>query len=460
MNRNTKIAAAIAAVLGSTVAASTSFAQPSPSQAQSPNVALYISGSSAAKNAILGGLETGLCAANSYSLFSSTGDTNFFAVSCVPGSGVAGANGTDVYTVWYRDEGGSVTGALPLVSGSSINQLLLTATTSSASPYQVAVSGSSGTNGIDDSFGSGVFKAVSNLGISDVEPGALIGDNYPSAYKTSVYGTATPAQLSALSHQTILDQIFSIAVNTNSSVFSSAETAGQGVAAGATGFASLALSRETIAGLLDSSITDWSLTPDVNGNAVASSSFGVTIINREQGSGTRTSTSIFYMEDECNPTGGKQITESTAGTGDYFSTGNVLSAANTVPGAITYTSIDQYGSGSSVTNLTAVAVNGVVPSQIAAAAGAYGDWFEATANKPANFSSLPTAVQNVANYIISQIQVEATMPHVVDILAIPKYGNTAKLPVSSTANTLSGKTVYINPFTRNGVSCNIPTSAL
>ncbi|HTV96593.1 MAG TPA: hypothetical protein VME42_11325 [Steroidobacteraceae bacterium] len=456
MNQNSKIAAAVAAVLASAVGANSAHAalQPTPASAQAPNVALYISGSSAAKNAIIGGLESGLCA-GTYSLFSSISNTNFFAVSCQPAAGTAGANGTDIYTVWYRDEGGSVTGALPLISGSSINQLLLTATTGTSSPYQVTVNGSSGTNGIDDSFSGGVFKAVSNLGITDVEPGALVGDNYPSAYKSSVYGTASPTQLAAVTHSTIMQQIFSIAVNTNSSVFSSAETAGQGKAC--CGNASLAMSKQQIADLLDGTTTDWSLASDINGNPVASSPLAVTIINREQGSGTRTSTSIFYVEDECNTVGGKKIVESTAGTGDYFSTGNVLAAANAVPGAITYTSIDQYGS-SSYPNLTMVAVNGVQPSQLSAASGAYGEWFEATAVKPANFASLDSRIQNAANFIISQTQKESTMPHVVDVLAIPGIGgNKASLPVSGTADTTGGGVaVYINPFTRSGVSCAIP----
>jgi hypothetical protein len=463
MNRNTKIAAAIAAALGSAIAAGPSFAAlaPTPAQAQTPNVALYVSGSSAAKNAILGGLETGLCG-GTYSLFSSTGNTNFFAVSCQPAAGVAGANGTDIYTVWYRDEGGSVTGALPLISGSSIAQLLLTATTSASSPYQVAVVGSSGTNGINDSFSGGVFKAVSNLGITDVEPGALISDNYPSAYSAAAYGTATPTQLSNLNHTPIMQQIFSVAVNTNSTVFPAAAKAGQGIAVGGTGYASLALSRQTVANLLSGNFTDWSLVPDINGNPVASAAgLAPLVINREQGSGTRTSTSIFFMEDECNPSGGKKILETTGGTADYFSTGDVLTAANAVPGAVTYTSIDQYGSGASVTNLTTVAVDGVAPTQIAAASGAYGDWFEATATKPATFGTLPATVQNVANFIISQTQTEATMPHAVDVLAIPgRGGNKAALPVSGTANTLNGKTVYINPFSRGGVSCNIPAATI
>jgi hypothetical protein len=241
MVRNITVAAAVSAVLASGAAMA---GQPTPAQAASPTVGFFIAGSSAAKNAVLGALETGTSfCGGSYSLFSSTGNTNFFAVSCTPAAstGLPSANGSNVFTIWYRDEGGSVVGALPLVSGSQINQLSLAGASGSGGNYTVAVGGSSGTNGIDDSFTGGVFKAPVQMGITDVEPGALIGQNYPSAYKSSVYGHATSTQLAGLTQATIFDQVFGVFVNTNSSAFSTAEKAGQGSST-----ASLALSRQTI----------------------------------------------------------------------------------------------------------------------------------------------------------------------------------------------------------------------
>ena len=114
MVRNITVAAAVAAVLAS--GAAMAQGQPTPAQAAAPTVGLYVAGSSAAKNAILGALETGASfCGGTYSLFSSTGDTNFFAVSCEPlaSTGLPSANGSNVFTIWYRDEGGSVVGALP-----------------------------------------------------------------------------------------------------------------------------------------------------------------------------------------------------------------------------------------------------------------------------------------------------------------------------------------------------------
>jgi hypothetical protein len=271
MVRNLTVAAAVAAALASGAAMA---GQPTPAQAAAPTVGLYVSGSSAAKNAILGALENGASfCGGSFSLFSSTGDTNFFAVSCTPAAstGLPSANGTNVFTIWYRDEGGSVTGALPLVSGSQINQLSLAGATGSAGSYTVAVAGSSGINGVDDSFASGVFKAPVQMGITDVEPGALTGANYPSAYKSSVYGKATASQLAGLTQTPIFDQVFGVFVNTNSTAFSTAEKAGQGTAT-----ASLNLGRDTIGAILQGNIANWNDAPDTGGNAVTSSSLAIT----------------------------------------------------------------------------------------------------------------------------------------------------------------------------------------
>ena len=439
MNRNFQIAAAVAAVLAAAGANATA---PTPSSAAAPNVSLYIAGSSAAQAAVLGALENHLCG-GSYSLFSSTGNTNFFAVSCTPASGVVtGATGSAVFTIWYRAEGGSVVGALPLVSGSLINQMSLGAaalvsTSGTVSTYTVPVSGSSASNGVDDSFGTNVFKAPVQFGITDVEPKALTGDNYPSAYLTSVYGKATANQLGALTKATLFDQVFGIFVNNST---------------GSNLPASLNLGKDTITNILQGNTTDWSLASDTTGAAVTSTSTPIIIVNREQGSGSRTATSIFFTGDECVP-GATSILESTGGTADSFSTGNVLAAANTNPGSITYASIDNAGS-TKYPNLTLVSVDGVVPSQLAAAAGEYGDWFEATGvTGTAPLGAEQTAV---IAYLKTQFQTQATAPNAKDVLAIPNSFNTASLPVSGTL----ANSIYVNPFTRSGVSCNTPLNTI
>ncbi|MGO9513682.1 MAG: hypothetical protein ACLP2F_08580 [Steroidobacteraceae bacterium] len=454
MVRNIKIAAAVASVLAS--GAAMAQVQPTPAQAAAPTVGLYIAGSSAAKNAVLGALETGASfCGGTYSLFSSTGDTNFFAVSCAPlaSTGLPSANGSNIFTIWYRDEGGSVTGALPLVSGSQINQLSLAGASGSAGSYTVAVGGSSGTNGIDDSFSTGVSKEPVQMGITDVEPAALTVNNYPSAYKSSVYGHATAVQLAALTQTPIFDQVFGVFVNTNSSAFSAAQKAGQGTAT-----ASLDLSAQTIATILQANQSNWDDVPDTSGNAVTSASLAITIVNREQGSGSRTATDLYFTGDHCVSPLQTPISESTGGTADYFSTGNVLAAANTIPGAITYASIDNAGS-STYPNLTLVAVDNVQPSNLNAAAGTYGDWYEATVTTGSNYSSLSADQKGLISGLITAFEKQATLPGAADILANPNY-NTPSYPISGTGVTISGHVVYINPYSRLGNSCNDPINFL
>jgi len=278
-------------------------------------------------------------------------------------------------------------------------------------------------------------------------------NNYPSAYKSSVYGHATAVQLAGLTQTPIFDQVFGVFVNTNSSAFSPTEKSGQGTAN-----ASLALSRQTIATILQGDQTNWDDVPDTSGNAVTSTGLGITIVNREQGSGSRTATDIFFTGDHCTNPLQTAIAESTGGTADYFSTGNVLAAANTVPGAITYASIDNAGS-SSFPNLTLVAVDGVPPSNLSAAAGTYGDWFEATVTTGSSFKSLSTAQQALIQGIITAFETEATLPGAADILANPNY-NTPSYPISGTGVTITGHTIYINPDSRLGNSCNDPLNFL
>jgi hypothetical protein len=447
MNCNTKLAAAIAAVITSAGSGYAVGAVPTLAQANSATVQLAMAGSSAAKPAILSALQNSLCGGSANALtVVSAANANFLAVSCFPSSttGLSFANGTTAVTVKYRFEGGSVVGALPIVTGKPIATLDLGSAAANYSPASCAgatlctatVTGTSATNGIDDSFTGAVTKAAVQFGITDVEPGALIGDNYPSAYLTSVYGTASPAQLAGLAHNTIFDQVFGVFVN--SSTFSNKNPS---------------LSKAQITNLLQGNVPDWTHVEDTNGLAISTAATAVTVTNREAGSGSRTSAAIYFTGDECNGSA-TTITDPAGATGDFFSTGDVLARANLVAGAITYASIDNLNT-TKYPNLVLVAIDGHTPSNLAAAQGQYDFWFEATDV----FS--PTLAGNglaLANYLEGKMQTVATAPHVVSILAIPGAGgNAAGLP-AATAN--GSPTIYVNPFTRLGVSCSTPLTGL
>jgi hypothetical protein len=385
-------------------------------------------------------------------------------------TGLTGANGSKVFTVWYRAEGGSVTGALPIISGSTINQLTLNTTgatnTNTSGGYTVTVGGNATGNGLDDSF-TNVFKAPVQLGITDVEPGALIKNNYPSAYSTAAFGKANSTQLGNLGSNNgtvIFDQVFGVFVNVNESALSGV-AAGKAQAVGGTA-SNLALSAQTIATILQGKVTDWGNVPlagSSTGAAVAVSGTPITIVNREQGSGSRTATDIFFTNDHCSSDTSNSPLAALGGASvwptEYFSTADVLSNANTIPGSITYATIDQ--AGPSFGNLTLVAINGVQPTNLAAATGQYGDWFEAYAITPNGLSgvqaslasNLVTAFGNISNLGFGQA----------DLLANPINPNSTApaLPVTSTiGGTTGAKAIYTNPYSRGGASCNDPASAL
>ena len=448
-----QVAAAVAAALGATAAFA---APPSLSTAAAPYLSLYAAGSSAAKPAFTASIYSNLCVDPSKTntlVVTSSPNGNFLAISCTPPSGTYGSltlNGSQTVTIYYRTEGGSVVGALPIASETAINTLNLNDTanisyTAGSNTAVATVNGTSGTNGVNDSFTGAVVQHVVEYGLTDVEPGALTGNNYPSAYSSAAYGSATTAKMGGLTKNKLFQQVFGIFINTNSSAFTSAFKT------------SPSLSKETITNLLQGNITDWSKVQDINGNAVATT-LPVIIANREQGSGSRTSADIYFTGDECVASA-TPILEGGA-LGDSFATGDVLTAANSNAGAITYASIDNNGAKA---NLQIVNINGITPSNLNAATGQYDFWFEATdvpnTGKYLGVNVLSTNQKNLYKFLESSMQAEGTAPHVVDILAIPGVGgNAASLPVSGTAN--GSPTIYINPYTRAGVSCNTPSSAL
>jgi hypothetical protein len=440
MNRKVTLAAAIGAVLGTGAAYA---AQPTLAQIEASTNNIFIAGSSAAKNAILGALVTNVCggAANAFQ-FNSSGNGNFFAVSCVPVAAANAANPTAVYNMFYRDEGGSVVGMLPIVNSKSINQLSLVAGTiggCAASPCNIPVTGTSSTNGVTDTFGPAgtVAPAPVDIGVADVEPAALTGNNYPTPYSTTVWGPVNNAGLVGLSGTQLFGEVYALFVNENSAAFIENP---------------LNLSVQTTQQILTHKIKNWSLVTDTAGNTVTNASLAIQIVNREKGSGSRTATDLLLAGDACSTAGG--VLFDTAGATDFFSTGDVLTAAAAIPGSITYATIDQ-----TKTNMVMVNLDGVTPSNLAAATGQYPFWVEATyVQNPAS-----TADAGVMAFIEGALQTEATAPHVADVLAIPGVPaagpNVAHSVLSNSASAvpaLGPATIFTNPFTRGGVTCNHP----
>jgi hypothetical protein len=441
MNRKVTLAAAIAAVLGTGAAYAT---PPSLTDIENSTNNVYIAGSSAAKNAVIGALETNVCggAGNAF-IFNSVTNTNFLAVSCVPVA-AAGATNAGVYNFFYRSEGGSVVGVLPIVNSKPINQLNLVAGTiggCTASPCNITVTGTSAANGTTDTFGptGTVAKHTVDIGIADVEPAALIGQNYPTPYSTTVWGPVNQGGLVNLAATQLFGEVYALMVNEGSTIFTENP---------------LNLSLQTVQQILTHKIKNWSLVTDVAGNAVTNAPLAITVVNREKGSGSRTAADLLIAGDVCT-TGGGPLFDA-VGAVDSFSTGDVLTAVGAVQGGITYATIDQ----SLPTGVTKVSLNGVAPSNLNAASGAYPFWVEATfVVNPSGGADTP-----VVNFITAALQTEATAPHLADVLAIPGVPSGASANVahsviansSSTVTALGNSPIFVNPFTRNGVTCTAP----
>jgi hypothetical protein len=434
---NLTVAAAVALALGAASAAQAA------GTCASPDFALYVAGSSAAKPAFQVALAADLF--SSESSFSSTnGD---FEAFCGPisatGATKTGLTAGSIATVYYRAEGGSVVGALPIVSGNAVNFLDLAGT--GCAVTNPVTTGTSAANGTTDTWGGCVTTHGVELGVTDLEPSVFLASakNYPTAYSAAVFGTASPAQLVTLASGSIplFQQVFGIFVNTS------------GINGGAVG-QTLNLSKETVAQILTGHYTDWSKVPSDTGGAVSSTSQTIAIKNREAGSGTRTGASLYFLGQEC--TTAPISLKDGAASNDSYATGDVLKAAASVPGSITYASIDNKTKQS---NLSLVSLSGVAPSNLAAASGQYDYWYEATAingNTTGTSGGITTpGGAAIATFLTGgELQALATAPHAIDINVIPgRGGNVAVVPITSSAGTA---TIYLNPFTRSGNSCNVP----
>jgi hypothetical protein len=425
---NLKIAAAVAVAIGGH---SLAVAGPTVAQCAGAAAKLYVAGSSAAQPSFATALANDLFDAGGETTISATnGNFKAYCGAAKAGNGAGLATGT-ITTVYYRGEGGSVVGALPIASGKPIKTLdISTVACQVAAP---ATTGTSATVGTTDGWGGCVTNHAVEMGVTDLEPTVFVPPNYPSAYSTAVFGTATKAQLAGLTSTPLFAQVFGIYVNTS------------GINGGATGQA-INLTREAVANIFAGNYTDWNAVPSASGGAVSTTSQPIKLVNREAGSGTRTGASIYFLGTNCSLVPGSLSDPNPAADG--FATGDVLATAAANPGAITYASIDNSNASLSIASLS-----GVTPSNLAATAGQYDWWFEATAQQGTITSPNGTALYNFL--VGGELQNVGTAPHAVDVLAIPNVGtNTSTVPV--VGNTVNGKTIYINPYTKGGNSCSIP----
>jgi ABC-type phosphate transport system substrate-binding protein len=436
------VTAAVVVAIGSTSA----FALPpltGTNSASQPGAALVMAGSSAASPAVATGFENDVCggSANTLIAASAGGSGNFLAFSCVSTVAVGSIPSGTTITVYYRTEGGSVVGALPLVSGKQIKRLDLTSSTCAQSGNTVtcSVTGTTSIDGLTDNWQGAVTEDTVQLGVTDVEPSQLTAADYPSNYASSAFGTATASQLAGLSTVRLFDQIFGLVVNTSGESFSKVN-----------------LTRESAANILNGNYTDWSLVPDaLTGAPIGTAPAPITRVDREPGSGTRTSANIEFFGFQCSSA---NSIPNPAGETVNFSTTDELNAANGKAGSIAYASIDNIlkpSNAAKFPNLVLATLNGIAPSTLAAATGEYDYWFEATLVPGSGVSG--NSLQ-VSQFLQGDLGKLAKAPASPDILVIANVDtNVATVPLTS--NGLTGTSeIFVNPFSRGGHSCNVPAS--
>jgi hypothetical protein len=452
------IAAAIAAAFAGHYA---SAAAPTVSTAATSTATLVIAGSSAAQSSIANSVENDICGGASNTLVvESSGNKNFYAYSCNSANAVGTIASGTLITIYYRSEGGSVVGALPVANEVQIKRIDLsnTSCSSSGNTGTCPISGVTSVNGPADSWSVSTTSAFVQLGVTDVEPAQFHDLNYPSNYSTTAFGPHVSAgTFGGLAKSPAIQQVFGLGVNT-SGVTLNTTANGSGVN----------LSRESEANILLLNYTEWFDIPDaVTGAPIATASTNpVTRIDREPGSGTRTSASIYFLNYGCGSTSG--IANASTTEALNYATGDELNAANATPGAIAYASIDNLlpPKNTSYTNLVLATLNGVTPSTLAAAAGEYDYWYEATLiDNNTTVSGVATQdanAQQIAGFLISDVPKLSKAPIAADVNVIPgktAFNTAGTVPLTVRNGTISGTytgNIYLNPFTRSLNSCSVP----
>src|ERR1700736_38707 len=386
--RNTQVAAAVAAALAMGSFGMAQATTPTPAQAAAATHKIYLAGSSAAAAGVLTYLENTVFG-GSYSVFTtptSAGNLgDFRAVSGTAAAGQPFAGST--VTVWYRPEGGSVIGVLPVINNVSVKQLDManagcaqTGTNGTTAAYTCTVGGTAAANGTNDTWTSGVLSHNIDVGVSDLEPGVfgnLTGTTaaFAGGGNHDLFGTYAAAftgpdrnvdDLQGLTHNVVFQQTFGFVASSNLGITD--------------------LPKEEIAAIFDGLVTNWNKV--TTGTNTALPSAPIIVCNREIGSATRASADIYLNGTGCNTVGAVNALVELGGVGgqpaDNFQTIAELDCVNSHTNAIGYVSVDNFskvGAGKSFPNTVALTVSGVTASALNGALGVYNDVYEASLNK-------------------------------------------------------------------------------
>jgi ABC-type phosphate transport system substrate-binding protein len=410
--RNFKIAAGVAAILG----ASSAFGL-APGTATQLN--LTIAGSSAFRDAF---------------------NPDFRAYSCQLTS-AAPVPSTDfgkTVTVWYRSEDGSIMGVGPLVKNINLGRLDISLANCggvvrpAGSTYTCPVVGYNATTDIAT---SGLTYTKVQLGVSDVEPAALTGENWGSQFTFLGSDPGAPFVKSNIGSKSVIGQVFSI-------VLSNA-----GPTAGVTN-----LRRQDITAIFSGAYSDWSQVPNAAGTGTLPAG-AITVCRRDTGSGTQTSASIYFNGYGCSTAFYPFVVSPTGPFGNPVTTNLTTGQVKTCITNAAAANIGAIGiaaNGNTPTNGTTISIDGSAPSQTNAALGTYQYYVESTFNTPTLYA-VPAGEAALATAFTSRLQLNSTAPAGAAIVSLPVGGNVPTVPL-----TVSTAGVPVALGSKLGNNCFLP----
>lgn len=448
MRNSTKVAVAVAAALsaGSALAAT------------NPNytLSLNIAGSSAMRDAVIAEFTNVLCTSGTVAgPFVSTQGTptasggenpDFRALTCTLNA-ASGLSGT-VVAVYYRSEGGSVFGIFgnpSLNSGTPlpINRLNI-GPAGGAQPADFNVFETVAQLEADSQTGS-VIKDTVDLGVSDVEPQALIGENYGSEYSFIPFAAPSKTTLQAVPNfGPVVGEVYAPIVSNTGGTAGFANTT--------TGLGTKGLTSQEIATIFSGGATDWNQIPSAVAAGGVPTSAPITICRRDAGSGTQTVTSTHFLGTNCSSGGkGFAVPGGTVGLNviTNFATGDVLNCVKNNAGAIGLVTLQTSAkyTGAAATQVT---VDGTLGTAISSAQGQYTYYGEAYFIK----NTLVTGAKlTLVNKLVAALELASGTPasaSVPNLVALPKFN----APFSPVTPLHAGQQIPIAVGTTGGNVCS------
>jgi ABC-type phosphate transport system substrate-binding protein len=275
------------------------------------------------------------------------------------------------------------------------------------------------------------------MGVSDVEPTLLAGENYPTnnltGDNTSLGSGLSTTQLGTIAATPVLQQIFGVIASSNAASLVTKNLTN--------------ISKQTVTGILSGKYTNWNQTPEGGGIAAP-----ITICRRDPGSGTQTITSVFYLNVTCGKASPlESALASKKGNGalvqTYATTGDVQACVGSTP--------DAFGPsvfGGNPVGGHFLTVDGVAMSQPNVLNGTYKEWEEVNYVKGPQFTAATPAQQNLINGLITDTA--DTAGGVVAANSAYAYiPNQVDATPPDNAPSIANLAKFVNLVTRKGDSC-------